>query len=150
MVELLAGARPLEAVVELAHLALEARGEAVCDALFLLRPRLGVVVEPRLSTSTFGVDHLVHMDRPWRDRVSMASASSGSKRRVRSRLRSTLSSGVRAYRYPPLSNRPSPVRSKSRGAVVRRHDPPAPVELDDAQPGDVEQFREGRAQSAAL
>ena len=34
------------------------------------------------------------------------------------------------------------------GAVVRRNDPPAPIELDDAQPGGVEQLREGRAQSA--
>ena len=47
--------------MELLHLALEARGEAVCDALFLLRPRLGVAVEPRLSS--FGVDRLVDMDR---------------------------------------------------------------------------------------
>ena len=61
MVEPLAGARPRQAVVELLQLALEARGEAVCDALFLLRPRLGVAVEPRLSA--FGVDHLVDMDR---------------------------------------------------------------------------------------
>ncbi len=34
------------------------------------------------------------------------------------------------------------------GAVVRRHDPPAPVELNDAQPGGVKQLRKGRAHSA--
>ena len=33
------------------------------------------------------------------------------------------------------------------GPVVRRHDPPAPVELDDAGPGGLEQFRERRAES---
>ena len=65
-VEPLAGARPRQAVVELLQLALEARGEAVCDAPLLFRPRLGVAVEPRLSTlCTWTV---------WRDRVSMATA----------------------------------------------------------------------------
>ena len=34
------------------------------------------------------------------------------------------------------------------GAVVCRHDPPAPVELNDAQPGGVKQLRKGRADSA--
>ena len=34
------------------------------------------------------------------------------------------------------------------GAVVRRHDPPAPVELHDAQSGGVKQLRKRPAQSA--
>ena len=34
------------------------------------------------------------------------------------------------------------------GAVICRHDPPAPVELNDAQPGGVKQLRKGRADSA--
>ena len=60
-VEPLAGAWPLEPVVELVQLGLEARGEAVRDAPLLLRPRLGVAVEPDLSI--LGVDRPVHMDR---------------------------------------------------------------------------------------
>ena len=82
-IEPLAGARALEAVVELAQLTLEARGEARGNALFRLRPRLGVAVEPHLSpvASTTLCTWTV-----WRDRVSRAIARSGSKRRARSRL----------------------------------------------------------------
>ena len=47
--------------MELLQLALEARGEAVCDAPLLFRPRLGVAVEARLPA--VGVDDLVDMDR---------------------------------------------------------------------------------------
>ena len=77
MVEPLAGARPRQAVVELAQRALEARG----NALFLLRPHLEIAVEPPPSGLATLCTWTV-----WRERVSKVIAKSGSKRRARSRL----------------------------------------------------------------
>ena len=75
-------------------------------------------------------------------------APNGGRARESSSWSLALSPGFRASRKPRSSNRPSPERRKSHGAVVHFQYSPARVELDDARTGGVEQLRKGRAQSA--